>query len=171
MSDDHHHHHHPCCGVSTNLKDYFLTRRQFLNRVGMGFGGLSLAALLDPLDLVAAPDAALGADGLVVHLREHRLRVPSVHVRRRALGEDVDDGLGLAGKLRGVREEEVAAGAGRGGGIGKGGQRVDDGSEAESAEAQADAAQKLAAGEEVVLGVRGDAATGVAGVLVIVGHD
>ena len=53
MSDDHHH--QPCCGVSTNLEDYFLTRRQFLNRVGMGVGGLSLAALLDPLDLVAAP--------------------------------------------------------------------------------------------------------------------
>ncbi len=55
MSDDHHHHHHPCCGISTNPADYFLTRRQFLNRVGMGVGGLSLAALLDPLNLVAAP--------------------------------------------------------------------------------------------------------------------
>ena len=57
MSHDHPHH-HPCCGISTNPGDYFLTRRQFLNRVGLGFGGLSLAALLDPLDLVAAPDAA-----------------------------------------------------------------------------------------------------------------
>lgn len=50
-----HHHSHPCCGVSTSLEDYFLTRRQFLNRVGMGLGGLSLAALLDPLNLSAAP--------------------------------------------------------------------------------------------------------------------
>jgi hypothetical protein len=58
MSDDHHHHHHPCCGVSTDPADYFLTRRQFLNRTGLGLGGLSLAALLDPLNLVAAPAAA-----------------------------------------------------------------------------------------------------------------
>ncbi|HVZ64262.1 MAG TPA: DUF1501 domain-containing protein [Lacunisphaera sp.] len=49
------HDHHPCCGISTNPEDYFLTRRQFLGRVGMGLGALSLAALLDPLDLVAAP--------------------------------------------------------------------------------------------------------------------
>lgn len=47
-------HPHPCCGQSTDLHDYFLTRRQFLNRVGMGFGALSLASLLDPLDLRAA---------------------------------------------------------------------------------------------------------------------
>ena len=46
---------HPCCGVSTDLADYFLTRRQFLNRVGMGMGGLSLAHLLSPSDLLAAP--------------------------------------------------------------------------------------------------------------------
>ncbi len=57
MSDDHHHH-HPCCGVSTNLEDYFLTRRQFLNRVGMGLGALSLATFLDPLDLHAASNQA-----------------------------------------------------------------------------------------------------------------
>lgn len=45
---------HPCCGISTNLEDYFLTRRQFLGRVGMGLGALSLANILDPRDLVAA---------------------------------------------------------------------------------------------------------------------
>jgi hypothetical protein len=55
MSHDSHSHGHPCRGISTNPEDYFLTRRQFLGRVGMGLGGLSLAALLDPLDLVAAP--------------------------------------------------------------------------------------------------------------------
>ncbi len=44
----------PCCGVSTNLEDYFLTRRQFLSRVGMGVGALSLAGILDPQHLVAA---------------------------------------------------------------------------------------------------------------------
>ena len=53
---DHHHHHghHSCQGVSTDLEDYFLTRRQFLNRVGFGLGALSLASFLDPLDLRAA---------------------------------------------------------------------------------------------------------------------
>ncbi|MES2694862.1 MAG: DUF1501 domain-containing protein [Verrucomicrobiota bacterium] len=44
----------PCCGVSTNIEDYFLTRRQFLNRVGMGVGGLALANML-PQELLAAP--------------------------------------------------------------------------------------------------------------------
>ena len=52
MSHDHHH----CCGVSTNIEDYFLTRRQFLNRVGLGIGALGLATLL-PADLLAAPTA------------------------------------------------------------------------------------------------------------------
>ena len=46
-----------CCGVSTNIEDYFLTRRKFLNRVGMGLGALGLATLLDPADLVSGPDA------------------------------------------------------------------------------------------------------------------
>src|ERR1035438_10417287 len=50
----------PCCGVSTNLEDYFLTRRRFLNRVGMGLGALGLATMLDPADLVCGPAAATG---------------------------------------------------------------------------------------------------------------
>ncbi|MDB6166892.1 MAG: hypothetical protein JWQ83_2032 [Lacunisphaera sp.] len=54
MPHDHHPQSPPCCGVSTNVEDYFLTRRQFLNRVGMGLGALSLASFLDPLDLRAA---------------------------------------------------------------------------------------------------------------------
>ena len=50
---------HPTChGVSTDLSDYFLTRRQFLNRMGMGVGALSLANLLDPRDLAAAQSGA-----------------------------------------------------------------------------------------------------------------
>jgi hypothetical protein len=65
MSHDHHHHH--CCGISTNPADYFLTRRQFLNRVGMGFGALSLASLLDPLDLAANPPAANGPGTSLSH--------------------------------------------------------------------------------------------------------
>jgi hypothetical protein len=48
------HQDHCCHGVSTDLADYFLTRRQFLNRVGMGVGALSLAGLMDPRDLVSA---------------------------------------------------------------------------------------------------------------------
>ena len=36
----HDHFHRPCCGLSTDPQDYFLTRRQFLNRVGMGLGAL-----------------------------------------------------------------------------------------------------------------------------------
>ena len=51
---DDHHVHARCCGISTNLEDYFLTRRQFLNRMGMGLGALSLATLLDPRDLLGA---------------------------------------------------------------------------------------------------------------------
>ena len=54
----------PCCGISTNPGDYFLTRRQFLNRVGMGLGALSLATLLDPLDLRAAANQGPAANSL-----------------------------------------------------------------------------------------------------------
>jgi len=46
-------HDHHCCGVSTNLEDYFLNRRQFLNRFGLGLGAISLATLLDPAELFA----------------------------------------------------------------------------------------------------------------------
>ncbi len=52
--------HARCTGVSTNLEDYFLTRRQMLSRMGMGVGALSLAGLLDPRDLVAAQSTAKG---------------------------------------------------------------------------------------------------------------
>jgi hypothetical protein len=61
MSSSHAPHDHreqPCCGISTNIEDYFLTRRQFLSRVGMGLGALSLANLLDPHDLLAAQGGA-----------------------------------------------------------------------------------------------------------------
>jgi hypothetical protein len=59
---------HPCCGISTNPEDYFLTRRQFLNRVGMGLGALSLATLLDPLDLRAAANQVPAANSPGVSL-------------------------------------------------------------------------------------------------------
>src|SRR5271155_3254741 len=50
----------PCCGVSTTIEDYFLTRRKFLNRVGMGMGALGLATMLDPSQLFGDDDAASG---------------------------------------------------------------------------------------------------------------
>ena len=59
--EDHGHHHHgqhPCLGVSTDLADYFLTRRQFLGRVGMGLGALGFATLFDPLNLTAGTNTA-----------------------------------------------------------------------------------------------------------------
>ncbi len=46
--------------MSTNIEDYFLTRRKFLNRVGMGLGALGLATLLDPRDLVSGTDPGEG---------------------------------------------------------------------------------------------------------------
>ncbi len=49
------HSHVSCAGVSTRLEDYLLTRRQFLSRMGMGMGALSLATILDPLAMSAAP--------------------------------------------------------------------------------------------------------------------
>jgi hypothetical protein len=52
--DPHHHRHAPCCGISTNIEDYFQTRRQFLSRMGMGLGALSLANLFDPKYLLGA---------------------------------------------------------------------------------------------------------------------
>jgi hypothetical protein len=55
---DHSGHGQPCCGISTNIEDYFLTRRQFLNRMGMGLGGLALASMLDPHDLIGATPTA-----------------------------------------------------------------------------------------------------------------
>ena len=60
---DSHAHEHPCCGVSTNLEDYFLTRRQFLSRTGMGLGALALSGILDPRALVAAPKSAKSVTG------------------------------------------------------------------------------------------------------------
>ena len=60
LSHPPHLHPYPCCGRSTNIEDYFLTRRQFLNRMGLGLGGLALAGLLDPRDLIGgqAPGTA-----------------------------------------------------------------------------------------------------------------
>ena len=45
---------------SAKIEDYFLTRRQFLHRAGMGFGALSLAALLGD-DFLPSANAAAAA--------------------------------------------------------------------------------------------------------------
>ncbi len=71
FEQDHHHHgHHACLGVSTDPEDYFLTRRQFLNRVGLGLGALGAASLFGPTDLLGAQPAvtASGAGSLGANL-------------------------------------------------------------------------------------------------------
>jgi hypothetical protein len=60
-------HDHPCCGISTNPEDYFLTRRQFLNRVGMGMGALSLASLIPSSDVFAGAMPTAGTSPLLPH--------------------------------------------------------------------------------------------------------
>src|SRR3954470_13647313 len=65
------HANHPCCGLSTNIEDYFLTRRQFLSRMGMGLGALSLATILDPRDLVAAQSNAKLVAGPLTPRAQH----------------------------------------------------------------------------------------------------
>jgi hypothetical protein len=64
-------HDEPCCGISTNIEDYFLTRRQFLNRVGMGLGALSLANIIDPRHLAAAPAKGSPAPGPLAPRSSH----------------------------------------------------------------------------------------------------
>lgn len=51
---------------TARLADYFLTRRQFLNRAGMGFGALGLAALFgEGVFLNDAPAAQAAADSML----------------------------------------------------------------------------------------------------------
>ena len=117
MSD---HPHDGCCsGYSQNLEDYLVTRRQFLNRVGMGLGALGLASLLGPSELVAAVtgkvrevgyDPILYGNYLLIHGQgEHRTYMyahmknpPSVHQGERVwAGERVGE-VGETGNARTV---------------------------------------------------------------------
>lgn len=68
---DHEHSHISCTGVSTRLEDYLLSRRQFLSRMGMGMGALSLATLLDPLAMSAAPLPTGAAGGPLLPKTPH----------------------------------------------------------------------------------------------------
>jgi hypothetical protein len=63
--------------VSTNIEDYFLTRRKFLNRVGMGLGALGLATLLDPSDLVSGTDPKDGFSAGLNPLAPRRPPLPA----------------------------------------------------------------------------------------------
>ena len=71
MPHDHHPHGHPCCGISTNPEDYFLTRRQFLSRVGLGLGALSLASVIDPLSAFADSPASGSGGNLLLPRAPH----------------------------------------------------------------------------------------------------
>ena len=67
----HDHANHPCCGISTNPEDYLLTRRQFLSRVGMGLGALSLASVIDPLSAFADVTASGNGGNLLLPHAPH----------------------------------------------------------------------------------------------------
>lgn len=75
-SHDPHGHGQPCCGISTNIEDYFLSRRQFLNRFGLGLGGLALATMLDPHGLLAGTVGA-GQPTIVSPLAPHQPPLPA----------------------------------------------------------------------------------------------
>ena len=66
----------PCCGISTNIQDYFLTRRQFLNRMGLGVGGLALATMIDPHRLLGAVGETGGKPQIVSPLAPHAPHFP-----------------------------------------------------------------------------------------------
>src|SRR5678815_2122697 len=56
---------------SAQLSDYFLTRRQFLNRAAMGFGALGLAALFGEGIFLNDAQAADGSAGLLLPKQPH----------------------------------------------------------------------------------------------------
>jgi hypothetical protein len=118
---------------------------------------------------------AVGGAGFALGLEIERERFAVVFVQRRfgvegvdlgrtAVGENVDDAFGLGGEMRGARREgvvEIDAGIGAGrradGGRDGFGEEVWPGEsgETEGAETDAAAIQKIAAGEEGILGARG----------------
>ena len=64
-------------GHSPRLEDYFLTRRQFLQRAGMGFGALSLSALLGRNFLT---QSALGAEEAALLPKSPQFPAKAKHV-------------------------------------------------------------------------------------------
>ena len=144
--------------------------------VGMG-GGLGKgvadleagAAVFLKLEGRAHGDAAVG-ESLAVAEGEGGLGVPRVEVRGGALGEDMDDGFGLAGEMRRLGEEwarpESKGGGGR---CAKELGLRDERGETEGAHAHADAGEKLAAGQKIVLEIGRDTVAGAAEVRGVVG--
>ena len=65
------------------------------------------SALLGELERRAKRDTVATGDGLAVVLGKRGLWVPSVHVRGRALRENVDDALGFGGEVRGLGRERI----------------------------------------------------------------
>ncbi len=123
-------------------------------RVGSGFGEHLASfepalAVLGELERRRQRDVVAG-DRLAVHLRQHRLRVPRIEVGRRALGEDVDDGLGFAGEVRRLGRQwaggDLALGLGRDEVV-----RIEDVGERQGTQSHAHPAEELAAGQKVVL--------------------
>ena len=95
--------------------------------------------------------AVRAGDGLAVHLGQHRLRIPRIDMRGRALRKDMDDVLGLGGKGRCLGRERIHRLGG--GEIGGRQQAVaHQGRETERAETHARALEKFATREEEVLG-------------------
>src|ERR1700755_2345847 len=64
---------------SAQLEDFFLTRRQFLNRAAMGFGALGLAALFGEGVFLNDAQAADGSAGLLLPKQPH-FRTKAKHV-------------------------------------------------------------------------------------------
>ena len=67
--------------------------RRLKRRAGAAFGG-----------------EIINRQWFAVELGEDRLGIKRVHVRRTAVGKDVDDALGLGGKMRSMRGERAIAG-------------------------------------------------------------
>ena len=127
------------------------------------------ARLTDIWDSAVHGDAAVG-ESLAVAEGEGGLGVPRVEVRGGTLGEDMDDGFGLAGEMRRLGEEwarpESKGGGGR---CAKELGLRDERGETEGAHAHADAGEKLAAGQKIVLEIGRDTVAGAAEVRGVVG--
>lgn len=144
--------------------------------VGMG-GGLGKgvadleagAAVFLKFEGRAHGDAAIG-ESFAIEAGKGGLGVPRVEVRRGTLGEDMNDGFGLAGEMRRLGEKRTGP-EGEGGG----GRRAkelglrDERGEAEGADAHADAGEELAAGQKIVLEIGRDTVAGAAEVRGVVG--
>ena len=98
-----------CAGMSVHMERMIAMSSMH----SASFGKTSLTSTPDlPLFLKlegrAEGQAFMAGDRLVVVLREHRLRIPRIDVRRRALGKNVDDVLGLDREVGALGSERTA---------------------------------------------------------------